>query len=149
MDEFGSPLTGGIRAVRRNLSSSFFRAPQTSQPDTITTDLLQEQSLKLTSVSGQLQNISRQVAVLDFNLKSVRENIALGDQLERQREAAKQKRERILAEQGIREGKESDLEQKLQSALVFPLQRIGVKAQGILGQLGTYLLTLALSLIHI
>ena len=76
MDEFGSPLTGGIRAVRRNLSSSFFRAPQTSQPDTITTDLLQEQSLKLTSVSGQLQNISRQVAVLDFNLKSVRENIA-------------------------------------------------------------------------
>ena len=143
MDEFGSPLTGGIRAVRRNLSSSFFRAPQTSQPDTITTDLLQEQSLKLTSVSGQLQNISRQVAVLDFNLKSVRENIALGDQLERQREAAKQKRERILAEQGIREGKESDLEQKLQSALVFPLQRIGVKAQGILGQLGTYLLTLA------
>ena len=143
MDEFGSPLTGGIRAIRRNLSSSFFRAPQTSQPDTITTDLLQEQSLKLTTVSGQLQNISRQVAVLDFNLKSVRENIALGDQLERQREAAKQKRERILAEQGLREGKESDLEQKMQSALVFPLQRIGVKAQGVLGQLGKYLLTLA------
>tara|TARA_B000000532_G_scaffold209716_1_gene178702 strand:+ start:39 stop:1838 length:1800 start_codon:yes stop_codon:yes gene_type:complete len=143
MDEFGSPLTGGIRAVRRNLSSSFFRAPQTSQPDTITTDLLQEQSLKLTTVSGQLQNISRQISVLDFNIKSVRENIALGDQLERQREAEKQKRERILAEQGLREGKESALEQKMQSALVFPLQRIGVKAQGILEQVGKYLLTLA------
>ena len=143
MDEFGSPLTGGIRAVRRNISSSFFGAPQTQQPDTITTDLLQEQSLKLTSVSGQLQNISRQISVLDFNIKSVRENIALGDQLERQREAEKQKRERILAEQGLREGKESALEQKIQSALVFPLQRIGAKTQGILGQLGKFLLTLA------
>ena len=143
MDEFGSPLTGGIRAVRRNLSSSFFGAPQTQQPDTITTDLLQEQSLKLTSVSGQLQNISRQISVLDFNIKSVRENIALGDQLERQREAEKQKRERILAEQGLREGKESALEQKIQSALVFPLQRIGAKTQDILGRLGKFLLTLA------
>ena len=143
MDEFGSPLTGGIRAVRRNISSSFFGEPQTQQPDTITTDLLQEQSLKLTSVSGQLQNISRQISVLDFNIKSVRENIALGDQLERQREAEKQKRERILAEQGLREGKESALEQKIQSALVFPLQRIGAKTQGILGQLGKFLLTLA------
>ena len=127
MDEFGSPITGGIRAVRRNISSSFFRAPQNPQPDSVTTDLLQEQSLKLSLVSGQLQNISRQVAVLDFNIKSVRENIALGDQLERQREAEKQKRERILAEQGLREGKESALEKKMQSALVFPLQRIGVK----------------------
>ena len=66
---------------------------------------------------------------LDFNIKSVRENIALGDQLERQREAEKQKRERILAEQGLRGGKKVLSEQKMQSALVFPLQRIGVKAQ--------------------
>ena len=66
MDEFGSPLTGGIRAVRRNISSSFFRAPQNPQPDSVTTDLLQEQSLKLTSVSGQLQNISRQIADFRF-----------------------------------------------------------------------------------
>ena len=143
MDEFGSPLTGGIRAVRRNISSSFFRAPQNPQPDSVTTDLLQEQSLKLTSVSGQLQNISRQIATLDFNIKSVRENIALGDQLERQREAAKQNRERILAEQGLREGKESALENKIQSALMQPIQKIGAKTQGILGQLGQFLFTLA------
>ena len=143
MDEFGSPLTGGIRAVRRNLSSSFFGAPQSQQTDTITTDLLQEQSLKLTSVSGQLQSISRQISVLDFNIKSVRENIALGDQLERQREAEKQKRERILAEQGLREGKESALEQKIQSSLTRPLQKIGARTQSILGGLTKFLFTLA------
>ena len=113
------------------------------QPDSVTTGLLQEQSLKLTTVSGQLQNISRQVATLDFNIKSVRENIALGDQLDRQREAAKQNRERILAEQGLREGKESELEKKIQSSLTKPIERLGVKTQGILNRLTTFLFTLA------
>jgi len=143
MDEFGSPISGGIKAVRRNISSSFLGAPQTLKPDTITTDLLQEQSLKLTSVSSQLSTISRQITSLDFNLKVVKENLVLNQQLERQREAAKQKRERILAEQGLREGKESALEGKIQSSLTQPLQRIGQKTQGILGGLTQFLMTLA------
>ena len=143
MDEFGSPLSGGIRAVRRNISSSFLGAPRQAQADPVTTSLLQQQSLQLTSVSGQLQNISRQVSVLDFNLKSVKENLALNEQLERQREAANQNRERILAEQGLREGKESALENKIQSSLTQPVQRIGVKTQGILGRLTNFLFTLA------
>ena len=143
MDEFGSPISGGIRAVRRNLSSSFLGAPQRQQPDTITTNLLQEQSLKLSSVSGQLQNISSQVSNLDTNIRSVKENLALSDQLERQREAAKQNRERQLAEQGLREGKESALEQKIQMGLAQPLQKIGVRTQGVLSRLTSFLFTLA------
>ncbi len=143
MDEFGSPLSGGIRAVRRNISSSFLGAPRQAKADPVTTSLLQQQSLQLTSVSGQLQNISRQVSVLDFNLKAVKENLALNEQLERQREAANQNRERILAEQGLREGKESALENKIQSSLTQPVQRIGVKTQGILGRLTNFLFTLA------
>ena len=142
MDEFGSPLSGGIRAVRRNISSSFLGA-QRSQTDTISNDLIQEQSLKLTTVSSQLQNISRQIASLDFNLKAVRENLALSDQLERQRAAANQKRERQLAEQGLREGKESALEQKIQSSLTQPLRVIGARTQSILGSLTKFLFTLA------
>jgi len=141
MDEFGSPISGGIRAVRRNISSSFFGArPQT---DSISNNLIQEQSLKLSTVSSQLSNISRQLTSLDFNLKAVRENLALSDQLERQREAEKQKRERILAEQGLREGKESALEQKIQSSLTQPLQKIGARTQSILGGLTKFLFTLA------
>ena len=142
MDEFGSPLSGGIRAVRRNISSSFLGA-QRSQTDTISNDLIQEQSLKLTTVSSQLQNISRQLSTLDFNLKAVRENLALSDQLERQRAAANQKRERQLAEQGLREGKESALEQKIQSSLTQPLRVIGARTQSILGSLTKFLFTLA------
>ena len=85
MDEFGSPLAGGIRAVRRNISSSFLSAPQRpqAQPDPVTTDLLQQQSLQLTNVSQQLQGISRQISSVDFNLKSVKENLAVNEQLEK------------------------------------------------------------------
>ena len=143
MDEFGSPISGGIRAVRRNISSSFFGAPRQPQADPITTDLLQQQSLQLTSVSSQLQKVSQQISGLNFNLKTVKENLALNEQLEKQREAARQNRERILAEQGLREGKESELEKKIQSSLTKPIERLGVKTQGILNRLTTFLFTLA------
>ena len=143
MDEFGSPLAGGIRAVRRNISSSFFGAPRQSQADPVTTDLLQQQSLSLTSISQQLQTVSGQISRFDASLQGVKENLAISDQLERQREAAKQNRERILAEQGLREGKESALENKIQAALTQPLQRVGVKTQGVLGRLQNFFLILA------
>ena len=93
MDEFGSPLAGGIRAVRRNISSSFFGAPRQAQADPVTTDLLQQQSLSLTSISQQLQGISGQIKSFDFSLQGVKENLAISDQLERQRAAANQNRE--------------------------------------------------------
>ena len=143
MDEFGSPLIGGIRAVRRNISSSFFGAPRQSQPDPVTTDLLQQQSLTLTSISQQLQSVSSQISTFDQNLQGVKENLAISDQLTRQREAARQNRERILAEQGLREGKESALENKIQQALTQPLTRVGVKTQGVLGRLQNFFLILA------
>jgi len=145
MDEFGSPIAGGIRGIRRNLSSSFFGAPQSQQPqaDPVTTDLLQQQSLSLTNVSQQLQNISRQITSLNFNLQGVKENLVLSEQLEKQRAAEQQKRERILAEQGLREGKESQLEAKIQSSLTKPLERIGIKTQGVLGRLQNFFLILA------
>ena len=144
MDEFGSPILGGVNAVRRTVSSSMFapRQPQ-RQPDSITTNLLSQQSLQLTSVSQQLERISTQVTSLNSSLSGVRENLVVSGQIDRQREAAKQKRERILAEQGLREGKESALEAKIQNALVQPLQKVAIKTQGTLGNLKKFLLILA------
>ena len=74
MDEFGSPIAGGIRAVRRSVSSSVFRPVQRQEPvqpkpDPITTNLLSQNSLALTSISQQLQTVSSQVASLNFSLK--------------------------------------------------------------------------------
>ena len=129
MDEFGSPLAGGIKE-RRNISSSFFGAPRQANPDPVKRPL-QQQSLQLTSVSGQLENISRQVTSLDFSLKGVKENLALNEQLERQREGAKQNRENPSRAR-IERRKESALENKTQQSLTQPLQRIGIKTQNTL-----------------
>ena len=108
-----SPIAGGLRGIRRSVSSNIFgggRAPVQAQPDPQTTALLQQNSLALSNVSAQLSNINAQVAGLNGSLSAIKENLAVSDNLVRQREAAKQNRERILAEQGLREGKESLIE---------------------------------------
>ena len=149
MDEeqgLASPLAGGIRAVRSTVSSSIFsgrQAPVQAQPDPQTTSLLQQNSLALNNVSAQLTNISSQVAGLNGSLAAIQENLAVSDTLERQREAAKQNREAILAEQGLREGKESQIESRIQQALTFPVRRLAQKTQFGLSRLTNFFLILA------
>ena len=144
MDEeqgLASPLAGGLRGIRRTLSSSVLgggRAPVQAQPDPQTTNLLQQNSLALNNVSAQLTNINAQVAGLSGSLASIKENLAVSDSLARQREAAKQNRERILAEQGLREGKESQVESRIQQALTMPVRRVAQKVQGGLANLGAF-----------
>jgi len=149
MDEeqgLASPIAGGLRGIRRTISSSIFggrRAPMQAQPDTITTRLLQQNSLSLNNVSAQLSNISAQVSGLNGSLLAIKENLAVSDTLERQREIAKQNREAILAEQGLREGKESQIESRIQQALTFPVRRLAQKTQFGLSRLTNFFLILA------
>ena len=145
MDEeqgLASPLAGGLRGIRRSISSNVFgggrRQTVQAQPDTITTNLLQQNSLSLENISAQLNNISAQVSGLNGSLLSIKENLGVSDQLERQREAAKQNREAILAEQGLREGKESQIESRIQQALTLPVRRVAQKVQGGLANLGSF-----------
>ena len=141
-----SPIAGGIRGIRRSVSSSIFTGravPPPVQPDPQTTSLLSQNSLTLTSVSGQLSAISEQILSLNSSLSVIKSNLDVSDQIDRQREAAKQKREAILAEQGLREGKESELERKIQTALLAPVRRVAGFAQGILSRLGNFLFILA------
>ena len=140
-----SPIAGGIRGIRRSVSSSVFtgRAVPPPQPDPQTTSLLSQNSLTLTTVSGQLQNVSAQVGSLTTSLVQIQQNLALRDQLEAQRAAAQQKREQQIAEQGLREGKESSLEQKIQFALLAPVRKVQSFAQGILSRLTNFLLIIA------
>ena len=136
-----SPIAGGLRGIRRSVSSNIFgggRAPVQAQPDPQTTALLQQNSLALSNVSAQLTNINAQVAGLNGSLSAIKENLAVSDNLARQREAAKQNRERILAEQGLREGKESQIESRIQQALTLPVRRVAQKVQGGLANLGSF-----------
>ena len=141
-----SPIAGGIRGIRRSVSSNIFTGravPPPAQPDPQTTKLLNQNSLTLSTVSSQLSNISSQVNSLNNSLGVIRENLAVSDQIDRQREAAKQRREAILAEQGLREGKESELERKVQTALLSPVRKVATFARGILSRLTDFLLILA------
>ena len=148
MDEekgLSSPIAGGIRAVRNTVSSSIFtgRAVPPPQADPQTTSLLTQNSLTLTTVSKQLENISLNLSTLNFSLANIKNNLVVSDTLDRQRESAKRNRDRILAEQGLREGKESAIEKRIQFALQTPVRRIAQKTQGILGRLVNFFLILA------
>ena len=145
MAELASPIAGGIQAVRRSVPSSVFApppAPAPAEPDPVTTSLIQQNSTALGGVSQQLASISGRVNQLSMSLSSIQSNLAASSQLDQQREAAKQNREAVLAEQGLREGKEGQIEQKIQNALFTPIQKIASKTQGLLSRLTSFLFTI-------
>ena len=123
----GSPVTGGQTA------------PAQSE---ITTALLTRNSLQLTNLSRSVANLSGQMNVLSGSLQSIGRNLATSQSLERQKEAQEQALEARLAQQQLREGKESVIEKKIESAAIAPAQKLAAKAQFTLGRLGDFFLTL-------
>ena len=148
MDEeqgLSSPIGRGIRGIRRSISSSIFGGRQSPQMqgDSISSNLIQKNSLAVSNVSSQLGGISEQVKLINSSLTTIKDNLSLSDDIQRRKELAARKREAQLAEEGLREGKESELEKKIQFALLTPVRRVANVARGILGRLGEALLYLA------
>jgi len=149
MDEeqqtLASPLAGSIRGIRRSVSSNVFsgRALPQQVSDPQQTSLLNQNSLTLTNVSSQLSGINERVSNINTSLNAIKENLTLSDELERNRQRAKEQREAQLAEQGLREGKESSLEKKVQFALLTPVRRVANFAKGLLGRLTDFFLIVA------
>jgi len=143
MAELASPLAGGIQAVRRSVPSTVFAPPAAPpQPDPITTNLIQQNSTALTSVSRQLSSISARVSNLGSSLASVQNQLEVRASIERRREQGRQNRERVLAEQGLREGKEGVIESKIRTALFSPIRKIASKTRGLLSRLSGFLFAL-------
>lgn len=146
MAEFSSPILGGIRVARSTVSSSVFggnpRVAAPSGPDPQTISILSRNELALTSLSNQLSGMAQQMAALSGSIQQIGVAIANDSALERQREIQKQNQERILAEQKLREGKESTIERKMQSALISPVQKIAAKAQFTLAKVGNFFMML-------
>ena len=141
-----SPLAGGLRGIRRSVSSSVFTGRAVPPPvrgDNISNNLISQNSLALSNVSMQLGGIADQVRSVNSSLAIIKDNLAISDELEKKKEFEKRKREAQLAEQGLREGKESELEKKIQFALLAPVRRVSQVARGILSRLGESLLYLA------
>lgn len=147
MAEFSSPISGGIRVARNTVSSSVFSvarpaAPVAQQPDPTTINLLTRNQLALTTMSTQLTGMAQQMTGFGESLQRISVSIATDSALDQQRQVQKQNQERILAEQQLREGKESQIERKMQAALISPVQKIAAKTQGILTRLMGFFTTI-------
>lgn len=145
MAEIKSPLSGGLRVARRTVSADAFTAAAQSgpaQPDPVTTTLIQRNSLALNTVSQQLAALTQQVNSLNVAMQNVYGSVTQSTALERRKDAQEQEQERRLAEQQLREGKESIIERKIQSALVYPVQKVSQKASFTLSRLMSFFTTL-------
>ena len=123
----GSPITGGQTSLAQ---------------DEITTSLLNRNSLQLTNLSRTVTNLSGQMTVLSNSLQSVGRNLATTQSLERQKEQQEQSLENKLAQQQLREGKESVIEKKIQASAIAPAQKLSGQAQFTLGRLQSFFVTL-------
>lgn len=144
MAEFSSPIAGGLNVARSRVSSSVFtgRLMNSVGPDPTTTSLLSQNQSGLNAISSQLGRISEQMTNFGGALERIAVGIANDSALDRQRDLQKQNQERILAEQQLREGKESVIERKIQGALINPIQKVGQKAQFTLSRLMNFFTTL-------
>ena len=99
---------------------------------------IRQNTAAIQTINASLSNIGGQILLLNKTLVDISTQVRGSALLDQIREQEKQKRERILAEQAVRDNKESGIERKVQSALAKPLQKIGQKAQGVLGRLGRF-----------
>ena len=99
---------------------------------------IRQNTAAIQTINGSLANIGGQIALLNKTLVDISTQVRGSALLDQIREQEKQKRERILAEQAVRDNKESGIERKVQSALAKPLQKVGQKAQGVLARLGRF-----------
>lgn len=126
MAELGSPILGGIESARGVMSPGITRSAA-------------EDRMVMTSLVGglsiRLDRITRDLADTTDVVERIRASIDQNTFLERQKEALEQERERRLAEQQLREGQESLIERKIESAAVAPAQKEAIKAQSSLNNL--------------
>ena len=134
-------------ARRRRISSSAFTGranPSAVSPSEIRSQrLLNTNSMQLAAVSGEIRSLSIQVNQLSSSLEGVRTSFATQQALERQKDQQERILENRAAQQKLREGKESVIEQKIKAAALRPVIRLGQKAQSSLTSLSSFLFRLA------
>jgi len=132
MAEIASPLTGGLNVARRTVSATAFAPAPTAaptQPDPVTTGLIDKNANALTSVGTQLASIQQQVAALNGSIAQVYSGIQQNAAIDKNRDIQEQNQQRQLAEQQLRQGKESVIEKRIANAVMEPVQKIGSKVQ--------------------
>ena len=132
-----SPIGGGIRAVRRNVSASMFTGGGVikQQNDGGTAAAVNRNAGLLSNISTQVDSISQQTIILNKSLEVISSNLTAGAALDRKREAENAVRQRRLAKQGLIDSKENAIETGIRNAIMAPVKNIGKKVQIGLGKL--------------
>ena len=134
-----SPISGGLSGARRSVSASSVLgrpvlgsslANEIAQAsDRQTAAVLENNQIALQNVTNSINRISGQMILINNSLMTISSLVSQNAALENLQAQQKVNQERILAEQKLREGKESIIERKMQSVLAAPVQKIGAKAQ--------------------
>ncbi len=114
-----------------------------SQISTLNNNNIQQR----TNFEKNIITINTSLLTVQQGLKVVSDKLELSDSLRKIRDANEKKRDQQLADQQLREGKESLVEKKMQAVLVAPLQKIGGKAQSIFAGLFKFFNTILLGII--
>ena len=117
------------------ISATAFMGSQPSAAEVQTNRILASNQASLDAANIQLVRISTQMSQFGNSLTRISGLLTESFALERLKEQQQQRQERILAEQALREGQESIVERKLQTALAQPIQKVGAKTQGTLNGL--------------
>ena len=136
-----SPIFG--RGPRISASAYTGRAVAPMAVDAAETNtLITKNSLQLGIVANQIQGMTAQMQSLAGSLSVIARNLQVSQTLQRQKEQQEIDLERRLAEQKLREGKESTIEKKIQAAALAPAQRLATKAQFTLGRLQNFFVSI-------
>jgi len=144
---FGISSNTSISPIRNNLISQPL-TPAVNN-DSLAINSLQEQvsnlnikNSQLTASLGSINVLQNQINILRVSvsdlgstLRQIGFLINTDSQLEIQKDNQEIENERRLSQRSIREGKESELEEKIQNALVTPVREVSARVENTLGSL--------------
>ena len=137
----GSPLSKEVRQAILNstkISSSSFKGDTTFISQYVENNnqnlqLAQTNQQSLIALDTQVKNLNQQVVTLNSGLEKIAVLIQQDGASDQSRLISEAERQRRYAEQEIRIGKENEIEQKIQSAVLIPVKKLTPKVQDIFG----------------
>jgi len=135
--------------ARTRVSSNVFGrggalVPINKQSDSgaLVTTAIQNQTQNISSLQGQINSLRSEVNDFRTALSRITDLIAYDSVLEKNSIKQEQEEQRRATEQGLRIGRESLVERKIQNALIAPAQAIAQRTQSILDKVKQFFTTL-------
>lgn len=144
----GSPLSQDVRSLllrKSIIDKSVFRNEllesenRKREIDNQNVRVVQSQEQALLGFNSNIQALRNDIGKLGVGLSNIALLLRQDSAEETERIKIQQERERRLVEQRVRIGRESEIEQKIQSALVAPVQRLVPQVNDVFGRIGAAL----------